>query len=304
MPKQKDTVTATNDNGGGSALALLDGHDELAGVEGLALDDLNDGLSEVDRDDVSIAALLFNFKGTAPNGKAIPIDAFYNSLDETVHETVDAVFVEMTKTNLYQAFNNSTNKNDTICSSSDRVTGTMHDGVQRPCQGCPDTVWHANAEGKRVCNCGPVYHVFGIDRGAQQLFHLKFKRTSLKPWKQYLAKHHIGRRVLKGGQRVNYPLCVFGARLSLVIADTKKATHSLPVIQRTGVLTAPEIAAYGEAAKTVRDQMPMLMRRVSQLETKVGAHVSDADDSDGGDAGFDPGTFGGDVGKDFVGGGQ
>lgn len=304
-PSAQQSLTG-NDNGGapeastGAALATASqGGGGLATVDeldGLDLgDDADDGLGEVDRDDVRIAALAFNVKRTGKDGRAIPPDVFYNTVDEHAVDHVDAAFLLLNKTNQYARFDNSKNENETICRSSDRVTGTMHDGTKRPCEGCPDTVWYTNGEGKRACNCAVVYNVFGVDRATEQLFVIRFKKTSLGAIKSHLQKHHIGRRVV-GGKRSNYPLYAFGVKLTLKMVGTK-ITWAVPVIERTGVLSPDMIRMCAESTKVLHEQVGAIVERAEQAVDA--ASKADHDGAGGGaaDTNFD---YGANVGEDFV----
>jgi hypothetical protein len=284
-----------NDNTAGAALVALQPRDELAG---LALDDVDladDGLAEVNRDDIRIPLLVYNFKGLDKNGRGIPADAFYNTVDETVSTEVDAALVLLRKTRLYSTYNEAENKSDVVCRSADSIHGVMYDGTRRPCEGCPDNEWHTSPDGKRSRHCSPVYNVFGVDRRAGQPFMIRFKKTSLAVFKQHLQKHHIGRRQLGGGKHVNYPLYVFSVRLTAKMASAK-ATHALPVIEKTGRLPEEEIRAYADMLQTL------------QAQTDAVIEKSDG----GGDPGSDPGDasfnyganandkYAGDAGEDFA----
>ncbi len=130
-----------------STALVAGGADEL---EGLGLELADDGLGEVGAEDIKIAAKVINFKGTDPaTGRKIPEDAYYDTVDETVTDHIDAAFLYLHKTNLYSIFDTTENRNRIACRSFDRVTGTMQDGLERPCQGCPDAVWRTE-DGKRT----------------------------------------------------------------------------------------------------------------------------------------------------------
>lgn len=286
------TTTAANDNaqtdgGGSTALATSD---EL---DGLDIGDDTDGLGEVDADDFRDAALVLNFKGQDKSGRAIPVDVFYNTLDETTHGEINAVFCMLHKSNLYSRFNKGENKTEIICRSYDRVTGTMFNGTVRPCEGCPDAVWGTikddDGKEKRHRNCSPVYNVFGVNRDSGQPFVVRFKKTALPVIKTHLQKHHLGRRVVQG-KRLNYPLYSFGVRLSAKMAGPK-ATYAVPVIERTSVLPIDEIRAHAANTTALNDRMRTVLQK---LEDQVEARERGEDTS------FDTDKMAAAEGQDFV----
>ena len=277
------SALATADASAGTGLAV---HDELADI---GFDFGDDGLSEADRDDIKIAAKVFNFKGVdKTTGNKIPEDVFFDTVDETVKERVDAAFLDLHKTNLYQVYNNELSKNEKICSSFDRVTGTMKEtGVERPCKGCPDAEWR-NEGNKRVRNCGPVYNIFAIDRETQLPFVVRFKRSSMPEIKSYLQKHFIGRRVMAGGKRLNYPLFAFQTELKCRMSSDGK--YALPVFTRGDVLSADEIRAHAESQKFVRENMLAMINRAEEQ----------VEQNEKPDTTFDTDKFAAEEGKDFV----
>jgi hypothetical protein len=263
MAKPKTEITPANDN--------ADPHDALAGID--VADDA-DGLGEVDESDYRDAVMTLNFKGQDKSGRAIPVDMFYNTLDETTHSEINAVFCLLHKSNLYSRFDNEANKTEVICRSYDRVTGTMADGTTRPCSGCPDAVWYTNAEtGKRVCNCGPVYNVFGVNRDTSQGFVVRFKRSSLPVIKTHLQKHHLGRRVVKG-KRSNYPLWAFPVKLSGKLAGPK-ATYAIPIIEKQDApLTPDEIRLYAANTTALAERMHAVIARAEDVEARAEVDTS------------------------------
>lgn len=243
--------------------------DELAAA-GLAMpDDADDGLGEASGEDIKIAAKVLNMRGRGPDGRQIPADAFYDTVDQTYTDELDAVLLYLHKTNAYTVFNNETSRTETVCRSFDRKTGTMEaTGKRRPCEGCPDNVWYTE-DGKRRKNCGPVYNVAALDRATMLPFWLRFKRTALPVIKQYLQRHHLGRRVV-GTKRLNYPLFAFSARLrGEMTADGK---YALPVITRGPFLGPADFAACMDAAATIKGNALALL---TQAEATLGG------DSDG-----------------------
>lgn len=283
MSKKQQGMSAAPPEGTAIAPASAT-HDELAVLGDMQFD--NDGLDEIDNTDIRIAAKVFNFKGVDAKGRKIPEDAFYDTVDETVKEKLDAAFLHLHKSNLYSVYDNSESRTRIVCRSYDRKTGTMDDGTERKCEGCPDAVWRTE-DGKRTRNCGPVYNMFGVDRETQLPFVIRFKRTSLPVIKSYLQKHHIGRRIVKG-KRDNYPLFCFRAELSCKMSDDNK--YALPVLTRGEVLGPDEIKSHAENAKFLRENMFGLLEKT---EEQVAA-------SEAPDTTFDPDKFGGETGNDFV----
>lgn len=297
------TTKAANTNGNGTPAAdsgntstalALDTHDDLAG---LGLDDVlagEDGLGQVDADDIKIPVYVLNMKGKGADGRALQPDEYYNTIDERQKRTVNAAFLHLHKSNLYSRWNQAEQRTDVMCKSFDRVTGIFvaENNRERPCKGCPDAEWRRNAEGKRTRNCSPVYNMFAVDRDEGLPFVVRFKRTSLEVIKAYLRKHHIGRRVIKG-QRLNYPLQTYGVTLTAEMSDGK-SPYAIPILTRGPVLSAQEVASLTENAKTLRDSvLPILNHADAATEREGGAEP---------DTSFDPSKFAQDEGKDFAGG--
>lgn len=275
-----------------TAIAPYDAtHDELAALGDVDLGD--DGLGQVDREDIRIAAYTLNMKGKGADGRPYPIDAYYNTVDETTKLKVNAAFLHLHKTNMWARYNELERRSDIKCRSYDRVTGTMDSGVTRPCEGCPDAQWQRDAEGKRTRNCSPVYNLFAYDRDVQILFVTRYKRTALPVIKTHLQKHHIGRRIVHG-KRSNYPLHVFGVELSAKLSDN--GNYAIPVIVRGPVLERAEIEFLGENARTLREQVVPILAHV---ESSAATSAADAIDAEG-DTSFEPAKYAADAGKDFT----
>jgi hypothetical protein len=298
---------AANDNGNGAAdggstalanqtssgaLATVAPNDDLAGLD--LGEDFNDGLGEIDREDIKIPAYVINMKGTGQDGRAIPKDVFYNTVDERYVSEVDAVFCLLHKSNLYSRFDEAEDRTEIVCKSYDRMAGTMSDGTVRPCQGCPDAQWRTeldpkSGKQKRTRNCSVVYNVFSIDRATQQPFVVRFKKTSLPPFQSYLQKHHIGRRVLPGGKRLNYPLYAFSCKLTAKMA-TAKANYAVPVLERAGVLDNAEIMQHAQTTQALAAQARTVLERAEEQEAKREAV----------DTSFDTDKYAADAGQDFT----
>lgn len=259
MAKASKAALATTDDSNGAALALQT-HDELAALgEDLSFE--NDGLEEINQadGDIRIAGKVFNMKGTDANGDPIPQNVYFDTVDETTTKSIDATLIALHKTNDFSYFDNDKDETVRVCSSYDRVTGTVRDTrEQRPCKGCPHAEWRKDDNGKNTRDCGPVYNVAGVDRGTQMPFMVRFKKTSLKPFQAYLQKHHIGKRVV-AGRRLNYPLFAFQVDMGLKMDESGK--YALPVLTRGDVLSAEEIRINAEYAVAFRENMADLMAR-------------------------------------------
>jgi hypothetical protein len=278
-----------------TALALPT-NDELAALGDMDFGD--DGLGPLDRDDLKLAAYVLNMAGTSKDGRAIPKDEFYNTVDERSKHKVNAVFLHRHKSNLYSRWIESENRTEIVCRSFDRVTGTLQESQRtRPCKGCPDAEWHEVTDGdgktKRKKNCSEVYNIFAVDTDESLGFVVRFKRTSLPVIRSYLAKHHIGRRLVKG-ERSNYPLHVFAVEMT----GKMTGTFAVPVINRGRVLSGDEITIYKQRAQEVRDHVvPILMHVESQAARAEGR---DDEGGGGGNGGSDQYAEG--AGQDFVAG--
>ncbi len=283
MAKQQAKKEEAAGNGS-SALALVQ-NDELAGV----LDDVHfdvDGLGEVGAEDIKLAAKVWNFKGVDRAGDPIAPNVFFDTVGETAKKELDLALVDLTKSNEWREYDESEGKSHIRCRSWDRVTGTMEDGTERPCKGCPDAQWKTDAKGKRTRRCGPVYNVLAVERDTAQPVVLRFKRTSLPVIQQHLNRHHIGKRVV-AGRRANYPLFVFQVNASLKMSDDKK--YAIPVLERGGVLERAEIEAHAETARVWRETMLGTFRKVAEQDVSEEAPAS-------ADASFDSAEFSDDSG--------
>lgn len=262
-----------------NAIALTEvHHDPLGEVIGdVELE--TDGLEEVGAEDIKIAVKVFNMKGTDQAGDPIPANVFFDTVQETTAKAVDAVLLTLHKSNEFRRYDEAAGKSEIVCRSMDRVTGTMNTGEERQCKGCPDAQWRTDPDtGRRTRNCGPVYNVIGIDRETRQPFVIRFKRTSLSPFQQYLNKHFLGRRVIRG-QRFNFPLFAFQTQLSLRMSDDKK--YSLPVLERGDVLPREEILQCVESAKFYREVILPALEKLADQDDDTG------DGGRGGDTSFD-----------------
>lgn len=260
MAKDKAaTALATDPSAAPLAAAPANEADQLSAMLG-ELNVEDDGLGEVDKDDLRLPIIVWNMKGKDPKtGELRRIDEFYDTLNETSHRTIRCAFIHLHKTNLFSRFNNDSNENVIYCSSQDRVVGRLREkhpdlglarGTERACETCPDKNWQ-QVNGKNVRNCDNVYGVFAVHLDDQlrptEGFLIRYKRTALQPFKTYMQKHHIGRRPLPNGQRGNVPLYVYEATIKLEVS--KNGNYATPVITRGALLPKETIATLAQQSK-------------------------------------------------------
>lgn len=260
--KDQQTALATTESPR-TALAIAH-HDELAGV--LGDDDLGGvtGLEEADSSDIRLASLVFNFGGLDKNGDQIPKNRFFNTVEETVTEKAKVALLVLHKSRAWTEFvqGEGTKRR---CSSWDGKTGKTDEGVERKCDGCPDYTWRT-VDGKRTRRCTDVHNVVGIDRESGQPVMLKFKKTSLDPWKSYLNKFFLGKRVV-GGERKNYPLFAFETIVGLKMEKNGANAFAVPVFEKGEVLSGDEIRSHAENARAFREiYLDRVVRQVAEQE--------------------------------------
>jgi hypothetical protein len=229
-----------------------------------AIDDFdfgeNDGLQEIDGDDLRLPVIVWNMKGKDEKGELRRLDEFYDTLNEQAHRQLRCAFIHLHKTNAFVRFDDVKNENQYVCSSHDRVTGRLRvqhpsldlvEGTERACATCPDALWTKSSDGKNKRNCDTHYGVFGVmlDDALRPTdgFMMRFKRTSLPPFKTHLQKHHINRRQLPNGKRGNMPLFAFEVTMRLEVSDN--GNYATPVIERGRVLPKETLQVLAEQAK-------------------------------------------------------
>lgn len=303
---KKQSDSGNSNSGNSTALAPANDNslaprpaDALAdmGFDGVDSEALaNDGLGEAGREDMKIAIYTLNNKGTGKDGRALPKDAYFDTVTETVKDEVNAVFCLLHKTNVYSVYNNDSDQTEIICKSFDRLKGTMSNGTIRPCLDCPDAQWRTEPDDKgkpkRVRNCAEVHNVFAIDRDTQMPFIVRYKKTSLPVWRTHLQKHHLGRRVLPGGKRANYPLYAFGVTMRAKMAH-EKANYAIPIIEYKGVLSRDEILAHAQNTADLALTMRPALERAEAIDEQRSA-------GGGGDTSFDTDKYRDATGDDFV----
>jgi hypothetical protein len=246
-------------------LAAVIGDDDLGGVT---------GLEEADSSDIRLASLVFNFGGLDKDNNQIPKNRFFNTVDETVVEKKKLALLVLHKSRAWTEFvqGEGTKRR---CASWDAVVGKMEDGTERKCEGCTDYAWRT-IDGKRTRRCTDVHNVVALDRETNQPVMVRFKKTSLDPWKGYLNKHFLGKRTV-GTKRVNYPLFAFETLLSLKMEKNGANAFAVPVFERGEVLSAEEIREHVESARAFREVY--LDREVRQVAEREDSHGDEAADT-------------------------
>jgi hypothetical protein len=271
-----------------AVLAPVSG-DELAGLlDGLDIQD--DGLSEIGQEDIKLPTKVWNFKGLDQEGNPIAANVFYDTVTEQLARSLDLILIKLHKTREWREYVQGEGRSRVRCRSFDQVKGTMEDGTERPCEGCPDARWTDvigdDGKPRRNRKCSPVYNIFAAELATRQPCVLRFKKTSLPAIQSYLNKHHIGRRIVKGA-RTNWPLYVYVCRATLKMSDDKK--YALPVLERREQLSRADIE---QCAATVEYVTTVLLGELGK--------VIDQDLDAAGDASFDPSKFPSDDSKDFI----
>jgi hypothetical protein len=269
----KNTGTAITKDDSPSALS----RDML---EGLDLD--LTGLEEADASDFKLASLVFNFGGLdKKTNEQIPKNVFFHTIDETQKRKVRVALLVLHKSNGWSEFVQGEGTKHR-CRSWDRVTGTMEDGTTRPCAGCPDAEWKTIG-GKRTRNCTEIANVVGEDLETNQPVMLRFKKTSIGPWKKYLNQYFLLRRIVNG-KRTNYPLFAFETNISLVLEKNGANAYAVPVFERGAVLPREEVVRLAESARAFKDVY--LNREVRELAE----HDDVVEQGDAPDTSFDFGA--------------
>lgn len=231
-----------------------------------------DGLEDVGGEDLKLGVRLWNMKGLDKSGRAYPRDVFFDTISEDTSEELDAVLLLTQKSKRWDSYNNATEKTEVHCASEDRITGTMADGTRRACLGCPDDGWFRDDEGKPYRKCGEQHTVVAVERLTQKPFLIRFKKTALKPFRNYLMQHHWGMRS-SGGKRANIPLFVYGCRITLAMHES--GNYAVPVLTRGDMLPRPDIEAMHENAQAFVEIMGEVQKHADEHESAHAAGESD-----------------------------
>jgi hypothetical protein len=287
MAKAKDqgsamAVSEESPAGGASALMARGGGDALASVLG-DIDVGTTGLEEADASDRRLSALVWNMNATDADGEPIPKNAFFDTVAETTSKKKRLTVLTLHKSNAYQVFVDGQGT-VTKCRSWDRVTGEMEDGGTRPCHRCPDKEWRRDpSTGKRTRACADVANVVALDWEDGQPKALRFKKTSMRPWQDFLNKHFLGKRLLPNGTRADVPLFAFEVEVSLEMVKGNSGSYATPVFElgRGGApYSRDEILYLAEESKAARSYLD----DVRKVVEKADAHDA-SDASEGGSGG-------------------
>lgn len=245
------------------------------------------GLEETDASDFRLASILQNFGGLV-NKEQVPKKAWFNTVTEEVKPEHELVLLVLHKSRAWTEFvqGEGTKRR---CTSWDGVTGTMESGAERPCQGCPDAQWRMEG-GKRTRRCGEVHNIVAADRRSNDLVMLRAKKTSIDPWKTFLNKFFLGKRVVEG-KRSHVPLFAYVTKLGGEMQESNGNSFGVPVFDvlkndkgEPIVLPHDELRFYAETARGVKE---LYLDRVREVADKVDS----ADGADGAiDASFEYGA--------------
>jgi hypothetical protein len=248
------------------------------------------GLEEADASDFRLASITLNFNGMI-DGEVPPKSVWVNTVTEKTEKTKRLVLLVLHKSRAWTEFvqGEGTKRR---CSSWDNVTGTMEDGTTRACVGCPDAQWRME-NGKRTRRCGDVHNVVAMERDTGELVMLRAKKTAMDPWKAFLNKYFLGKRVVNGA-RSNIPLFAFETQMSAEMIANKSGNYAVPVFEvvrdekgEPKVLPVEEIQFLAETARGVRE---LYLDRVREVADASDGHDSAATE----DTSFEFGANGGD----------
>lgn len=265
-----------------TALAMVE-DEALAALNEIGFGDGDeDGIGQVGASDVQFPSLVFNASVTDKDGEPISKKVFFNTLHETTQKTVRCVLLQRRTTNRWTYYDEEKNETQVVCASEDQKHGVLRialdstgeEGTVRGCQGCPQAQWATTNRGKKTRECSEVDNVIAVDLDTKEPFVIRFKRTAMPPWKTYLRKHHIGRRIVDG-RRVHMPLWAYECTISLEMAST---IHSVPVFERSRVLAPEELVEMKQLSQDAREYMDAAL-----LATEDGAAPAPAHHIDGRD---------------------
>ncbi len=232
----------------------------------------------------SLPRKLYNRKGVAQNGERITPDVFWDTVQDTVVPELNCIMMLSVLTRAWFKYSNANKRNEFFCTSSDGVTGVLEATQQRrKCDGCPDTKWYKDQEGKSVVNCTDVRTVLCVDVDNQyEPFLLRFQKTSAKALTQYMARHHDGRLKPPGSnKRYNLPLYAHHCHITLEMSQNQN--YAVPVLT-FGEKSTPEEAQL--ARDTIAAMQPLLEHAATDRTVD-----DDTNSAEAGDASFDPNSF-------------
>jgi hypothetical protein len=189
--------------------ALVPVRDDLAFTRELIEElEKSESLSEIAPEDRLIPHECFNVK-IQKDGQWVAPNRFFNTVTEEVSDEIDAVLLFMKKSRRYVEWDDS--KGSTlVCYSLDMATGNWREPPElRQCESCPLPLW-TNGRCGDPPKCKLVWNFVGINLRTREPFIISAKSTSLRPVRQFLNKHFIGK--MRGK---NLPLFCYMVKLKL-----------------------------------------------------------------------------------------
>ena len=286
---ETDGRPARADNMGSAPLAKV-GNSSLAVMTRDALDGMEldfTGLEGIGAEDFRLATLVWNVERIDPQSRETTCRKkdFLNTVTEEAKDKVNLVLLVLHKSKVWSEFVD--NKKTVHCSSWDGIIGTTQTGTQRPCEGCPDAQW-TQVNGKPTRRCDDVHNVVASDLNAGgDLVMLRMKSSSLGPWKTFLNKYFLGKRVVQG-KRTHYPLFAFPVAITLRMEAKPGVTpYAVPVFSipcdesgKPIPLSIDEVQAHADNARGIKELYLDRVRKVAD----------DAEKSSADDTGFDFGA--------------
>lgn len=266
MAKKKDAMVTSDERKEAAALAeLTDFFDDVS----------TDGMEDVSGEDIKLAVKLFNMGGKdAITGDSRKKNAFFDNVTEEMQDNISCVMLLTHKTHRWDRFDNAKDETEVICESRDRKLGVLRaTNETRQCKGCPDRGWFKDPKtGDPMKKCGEVHNVVCIERESGRPFIIRFKKTSLKPFRNYLMQHHFGARKSADGKTTNVPLFAFVCNMTTEMHDTGK--YALPIFERGEILSREEMTSMYESAKGFHEMMQEVMTHADNVES---THVASED---------------------------
>jgi hypothetical protein len=276
-----------------TALATASNDEASALAAAFDFDFESTGLEEVDAEDLRFAVKVWNMKGVIPgtDGDTYRVNQFFDTLTEKTQKSLKCVFVTLIKSNDYSYFDNAKNESVRVCTSYDRVTGTLRsdhpkltqlkEGDTRACEACPDAQW-VKVDGKNTKACASVYGVMCVelndDLSPGSAFMMRFKKTALNPFKTHMQKHHIKRRKdTKTNQLADVPLFAYAVDITLKISEN--GNYAVPVIEKGELLPRDLLVQLADQAKAFREMSADVSRVAEKKESAHG--IDGAIDTDG-----------------------
>jgi hypothetical protein len=168
----------------------------------------SESLSEIAPEDRLLAHECFNVKLKDQNGQWIPPYCFFNTVTEDTTEEIPAVLLFLKKSRRYVQWDEDAGST-LMCYSLDMQNGNWQEPAEfRKCETCPFQKWGNGKSNPPKCKI--IWNFVGINLTTSDPFIVSAKSTSIKPMKQFLNKHYIGK--MRGK---NLPLFCYTVKLKL-----------------------------------------------------------------------------------------